>query len=63
MSEQQLNLLTVSEDRAGKEVTVQSTTASVGNSRQPGYVDEDGIVRQKENGAAFNGTSYEVVDQ
>lgn len=57
-----LNLLRASGVEAGTEVVVQSTSSMMQSDRIAAYVDEDGIVRQAENGAAFNGDSYEVVN-
>jgi hypothetical protein len=54
-----LNLLRVSESRAGDEITVVSTGGLVSGREFDAYVDDDGTVRQ-ENGAAFNAANYEV---
>lgn len=62
MSETELNLLTVDSERVGEEVVVRSTNSFVTPSEIPGYVAEDGTVRQQSNGAAFNADAYEIVE-
>jgi hypothetical protein len=56
-----LNLLRVSESRAGEKVTVTSTTTGVASAGDfDAYVDDDGCVRQRGNGAAFNSHQYRL---
>lgn len=56
-----LNLLTVPPARSGEKVRVVSGNESLGARAEiDAYVDEDGVVRQEENGACFNADAYEV---
>jgi len=55
-----LNLLRVEDATEGTAVMVESTTNLVGTTEHTAYVDDDGIVRQASNGAAFNADSYAV---
>lgn len=56
-----LNLLQVDPKREGEDVLVMSDEGSIGKPREyRGVVDEDGIVRRVENGAAFNEYAYQL---
>lgn len=59
-----LGLLRLDDVEAGTTVQVRSTGSSIGaSSTHTAYVDEDGIVRQEGNGAAFNKHAYEVAEK
>jgi hypothetical protein len=64
MSDQNsLNIIEVSEDRAGEDVVVRSTQDTItAPNKVEAYVDDDGVVRQQGNGACFNDDVYEVVE-
>lgn len=57
------DLLRVDPEREGESVAVESTQAPITQSVFEGYVDDDGIIRQRDNGAAFNGAVYEVREE
>lgn len=60
-SDQQFEVLTVDESRAGETVTVVSTTSTLsGKNKQKGRVEADGTVVQHDSGVAFNGAKYDV---